>query len=267
MGNPAKALWFGLSFFMLALSSRAADDLYSSQIVDQARQWQQKNRDDQASSLWRKLLIFDPKHPEALIKLGIIQARAGNLTEAEALLHRALQLSPAPNRLQELSDAVRAAKGTAPEMALSMPRETSRPPEPLAVKSAQEAPVASKSASKPGSKTPSKAVETPAKPSRAELPDNKLAKQPAVGVQKPAETVVTPVRVEPSTGKSTSSRPKEPNKAAEAKLPASKMPSAKPAASSDPTLKATETRTPISAAETELNFSTSLDPVQAKPRP
>lgn len=234
MADPVKVVWFGLTLIVLAFPSRSVDDLYTIQMVDQARQWQQKNRDDLAASLWRKLLIFDPKHPEALIKLGIIEARSGSVGLAEALLHRAMQLNPAPGRLQDLSDAIRVAKGTAPEIALPMP---------------------------------SKAVETPVKTSRAQPPTDKPTKPPTLELQKPAETVATPVRIEPSTSKSTSSRHKEPSKTAEPKLPASKMPSAKQPTASDPTLKATQTRTPVPAAETELNFSTSLDPIQVKPRP
>ncbi len=57
----------------------ASDDLETSQMVDQARQWQQKRRDDLAAEIWRKVLRFDPKHPEALAKLGAIEASAGNL--------------------------------------------------------------------------------------------------------------------------------------------------------------------------------------------
>lgn len=57
----------------------ASDDLETSQMVDQARHWQKKRRDDLAAELWRKVLRFNPKHPEALAKLGAIEARASNL--------------------------------------------------------------------------------------------------------------------------------------------------------------------------------------------
>lgn len=76
MSKPTHALWFGLTVALLALPSRAADDLYTTQIVEQARQWQQKNRDDLAANLWLKVLVVEPKHPEALMSLGAIKARA-----------------------------------------------------------------------------------------------------------------------------------------------------------------------------------------------
>lgn len=209
MGNPTKALWCGLALVMLAIPSPAVDDLYASQIVEQARQWQQKNRDDLAAGIWRKLLISDPKHPEALVKLGIIEARAGNLGQAESLLHRAMQLSPAPGRLQDLSDAVKLAKGSAP-----------------------------------ASKDTPKTVETQPKLS---------PKEP------PKKAVVSPeptVREAPS-GSLPSSQPKKSGQAAPAKL----------SKSTGQPLGATETIKPKAAGETELNFSSSLDPIQVKPRP
>jgi tetratricopeptide (TPR) repeat protein len=90
-------------FASLFQSALAADDLFSSQLVDQARYWQDKNRDDLAAESWRKLLLIDPKHPEALVKLGTLEARLGNRTEAENLYSRASQLPKSPSGLSALS--------------------------------------------------------------------------------------------------------------------------------------------------------------------
>jgi hypothetical protein len=68
-----------LTLAALIAPALASDDLETSQMVDQARHWQKKRRDDLAAELWRKVLRFDPKHPEALAKLGAIEARASNL--------------------------------------------------------------------------------------------------------------------------------------------------------------------------------------------
>lgn len=111
MQNIEKMTWLALALALFALPVGAGDDLMTSQLVDQARHWQQKNRDDLAADLWRKLLSTDPKHPEALVKLGAIEARAGNVNEAEALYNRASQLAAHPTGLKELSVAIRAAKG------------------------------------------------------------------------------------------------------------------------------------------------------------
>jgi len=79
MKNAKKLTCLTLAWATLVVPALAADDLETSQMVDQARQWQQKRRDDLAAEIWHKVLRFDPKHPEALAKLDAIEARAGNL--------------------------------------------------------------------------------------------------------------------------------------------------------------------------------------------
>jgi len=79
MQNVKKLTCLIVGLAALVAPALAADDLETSQMVDQARHWQQKRRDDLAAEAWRKVLRFDPKHPEALAKLGAIEARAGNL--------------------------------------------------------------------------------------------------------------------------------------------------------------------------------------------
>jgi hypothetical protein len=78
MPNVKKWSCLALALVALVVPALAADDLEISQMVDQARQWQQKRRDDLAAELWHKVLRFDPKHTEALARLGAIEARAGN---------------------------------------------------------------------------------------------------------------------------------------------------------------------------------------------
>jgi outer membrane biosynthesis protein TonB len=115
----------------LAHSAGLVDDLIASELVDQARQWQQKNRDDLAAELWRKLLRANPKHPEALVKLGVIEARAGNLRAAEALYSRAIQLDKPPVGLNQLSAALDAGKRNPADLARPLPNPNLRPePEP-----------------------------------------------------------------------------------------------------------------------------------------
>lgn len=122
-----------LALASLARPVGAADDLMSSQLIDQARHWQQKDRDDIAADLWRKVLRADPKHPEALVKLGVIEARAGNIEEAVALYNRARQLTTPPAGLSELSAALKAVKGP-PKNLLPLPirKEPSKPVEEVA---------------------------------------------------------------------------------------------------------------------------------------
>lgn len=111
MRSTKTIAWLIFAFASFVQPADAADDLQSVQMVEQARLWQRKNRDDLAADIWRKLLLIDPKHAEALVNLGIIESHAGNLAEAETLYSRAAQLSPRPSGLKDLSAALDAAKG------------------------------------------------------------------------------------------------------------------------------------------------------------
>jgi cytochrome c-type biogenesis protein CcmH/NrfG len=116
MQSKDNMAWLTLVFALLGQAVMADDDLMSSQMVDQARQWQHKNRSDLAAELWRKLLLTAPRHPEALVKLGTIEARAGNVKEAEALYIRANQLATPPAGLKELYAVILAAKGSSEDI-------------------------------------------------------------------------------------------------------------------------------------------------------
>ena len=98
------ALGSGLS------SAWAADDAATRKLVEQARYWQQSGRDDLAIGAWQKLLRADANHPEGLVRLGVLQARAGQLAQAQELYLRATQLAAAPAGLAELEMALRAGK-------------------------------------------------------------------------------------------------------------------------------------------------------------
>ena len=148
-----KMAWLALALTLLALPAGAGDDLMSSQLVDQARHWQQKNRDDIAAELWNKLLRANPTHPEALVQLGAIEARAGHLNEAEALYIRASRLATAPAGLKELSIAIRAAKGTAPDVPPAPVKPEPRKPAPETVKTAVEKRPEARIANPPASKS------------------------------------------------------------------------------------------------------------------
>ena len=80
----------------------AADDPAVQKLIDQARYWQQKKREDLAADAWRKLLRTDPENALALIQLGSIEARLGNSKEAEELYQRAKALKTPPAGLAEL---------------------------------------------------------------------------------------------------------------------------------------------------------------------
>lgn len=124
-------LSFFLALSVLMFSAQAGDDLVSSQMVDEAREWSQKGRDDLAAQVWRKLLRVETRHPEALVKLGLIEARAGNTQEAQALYQRASRLEKPPRGLKELSAALTTTPAAAPAAAPAPPQVKAVPTQAL----------------------------------------------------------------------------------------------------------------------------------------
>jgi tetratricopeptide (TPR) repeat protein len=97
-------------------AARAADDSSVQKLIDQARYWQQKKRDDLAAEAWKKLLRTDPNHPLALVQLGSLEALAGHSKEAEELYQRAKALNPQPVGIGELETALKVQKAAPTEL-------------------------------------------------------------------------------------------------------------------------------------------------------
>lgn len=96
-----------LALLMLApLAGQCADDLLTSQMVDEARVWQTKGRNDLAADLWRRILVSSPQHGEALTSLGLIALRQGNSEEARLLYQRAQRVPSPPKNLARLAQAL-----------------------------------------------------------------------------------------------------------------------------------------------------------------
>lgn len=168
---------FALTLGALAHPARSADDLIASEMVHQAREWQQKNRDDLAAVLWRKLLRANPQHPEALVKLGVIEARAGNLRAAQELYNRASQLIKPPIGLNALSIVLKTDQSSSPDLTRSLPK--SKPEQSkFAPLKPEVSPPAPLTQVEPGVKT------TPGKPLRPK------AVVPSAGVSKKKSPVV-----------------------------------------------------------------------------
>ncbi|MDT8990054.1 hypothetical protein RQP54_04190 [Curvibacter sp. APW13] len=92
----------------------SADDLLTSQLVDEARAWQSKGRGDLAGNTWRRILITHPDHTEALANLGQLEAKAGNWSEARSLYQRAKRQGKSNPALAKL-EALLQQSSTVPE--------------------------------------------------------------------------------------------------------------------------------------------------------
>jgi tetratricopeptide (TPR) repeat protein len=164
MHNMKKLAW--LLPVLLPLSQPAwPDDLISSQMADEARMWQQKDRDDLAATIWRKLLSTNPRHSEALVRLGMIEARSGNIAEAEALYARARRLSPSASGLTELGNVLEAKKNAG--------KRESRPAVPATTPAGQATATSAQPAAGASSTASAKATAPvqPATPTRSSEPE------------------------------------------------------------------------------------------------
>lgn len=106
MQNISKTVRLILILVAFTQAAWATEDLMTSHLVGQARHWQVKDRDDLAAEIWRSVLRYDPLHGEALIKLGLIEVKAGNPRDANVLLEQATRVNPRPRGLAELSAAL-----------------------------------------------------------------------------------------------------------------------------------------------------------------
>lgn len=156
---------------ILGTATVHAEDLLTSQMVDEARMWQSKGRLDLAEDIWRRLLITNVRNGAALVGLAQIHIQTGRLEEAEALISRAARLSPPPATLSRTTALLRAAQqrtSTAP--ATTLRSEHSAPPVPQGEAFAKPLVVpkpatTGQSASAPAKKsTPAPAQQMPAEP-------------------------------------------------------------------------------------------------------
>lgn len=186
-------LKLALCICLLALHSLAfsADDLVTSQMVDEARMWQSKGRTDLASNIWRRILVTNPQHVEALANLGVTEALAGNWEEAQSLYQRARRkgkaTSPTMIRLNELvqQQERRAEAPIAPSRSTSSVA-TATPQKPTRVKAESEG-GRSPTRDKPKSyATPTPIKETALATASAQIPAG-------IVLPPPAEVQVTPI--------------------------------------------------------------------------
>lgn len=195
-----RVLFYGVRWVLLGLLLAMAlpghaEDLLTSQMVDEAKMWQSKGRTDLAADIWRRLLISNPQHGVALVGLAQTQIRAGNLAEAEALLARASRLARKPAGLEAASSALAAAKLKAtpvspPVAAAEPPPTVLRRAEPAAPTSGMKVQSNAKESNKPISREDEAVQKTaPKKPTASPQP-----RPPAVPVPPPSQEVrVTPI--------------------------------------------------------------------------
>ncbi len=98
-------------------ASRSAQSSEMAQLLAAARMWDAKNRADMARGILEKALLIDPRQPEALKLMGLIEIRSNRPAEAEKRLAQLRAAAPDSAATQELEDAYRIATRDKREMA------------------------------------------------------------------------------------------------------------------------------------------------------
>ena len=88
-----------LMAYLVPIHVLAIERLADSQMMDEASSWQEKGRDDFAADIWRKILLTNPTHGEAMVSLALHEMQLGNIEKSRRLYEQANLLKPAPKRL------------------------------------------------------------------------------------------------------------------------------------------------------------------------
>lgn len=126
----ARTLWLLLASAALPGEAAAADAASApaapstattrremAQLLASARMWEARNRADMARGVLEKALLIDPRQPEALKMLGLIEIRSNRPTEADKVLRRMREVAPDSAATRDLEDAYRIATRDKREMA------------------------------------------------------------------------------------------------------------------------------------------------------
>lgn len=76
-------------------------------LIEQARHWERNRRPDMARQLWGKLLAVDPRHPDALQGMAVLNIDESRFEEAQSYVDRLRKVRPDHPALERLSRQVR----------------------------------------------------------------------------------------------------------------------------------------------------------------
>ncbi|MBC3884437.1 cellulose biosynthesis protein BcsC [Undibacterium griseum] len=101
-------------FAMFAESGAAfANSPLEQKLIDQAHFWEQRGRSDNAADAWSKVLKVAPANIDALIALGIYEARSGNTEMAKVHLAKLRELRASGAQTRPVEEAIRRGPGGA----------------------------------------------------------------------------------------------------------------------------------------------------------
>lgn len=102
----SRTLTLGLLVSLAQAPLFAAQESPEKLLLEQGYFWQRANNSERAEEIWKKLLLLNPKQPDALYYLGTLSMRSDNLPAARDYLRRLKELEPVPAQAAQLEGAL-----------------------------------------------------------------------------------------------------------------------------------------------------------------
>ena len=90
-----------------AVPAWATDEAARSEILQSARLWEARHRDDLAAAAYEKLLLIEPTNTQTMLLLGLLKIREGKMDVVSQLVQRLRKIQPDSLAARQLSDAYR----------------------------------------------------------------------------------------------------------------------------------------------------------------
>ena len=102
-----KAMVLALLSMYIESGAAFANSPLQQKLLEQAQFWEQRGRDDNAADAWGKLLKLDPDNIDALVALGMQEARNGHPEQAKIYLSKLKDLKASPAQIRPVEEAIR----------------------------------------------------------------------------------------------------------------------------------------------------------------
>ncbi|MFZ6754689.1 cellulose synthase subunit BcsC-related outer membrane protein [Undibacterium sp. Dicai25W] len=102
-----KAMVLALLAMYFEFDVAFANSPLQQKLIEQAQFWEQRGRDDNAADAWGKLLKVDPDNIDALVALGMYEARSGHPEQAKTYLEKLKQLKATQAQIRPVDEAIR----------------------------------------------------------------------------------------------------------------------------------------------------------------
>ena len=102
-----KAMVLALLSMYIESDAAFANSPLQQKLLEQAQFWEQRGRDDNAADAWAKLLKVDPDNIDALVALGMHEARTGHPEQAKIYLNKLKDLKASQAQIRPVDEAIR----------------------------------------------------------------------------------------------------------------------------------------------------------------